>query len=214
MIKKGKKGLGFAVGVEPLPTYFASKGCRILATDLWDSGTNSWIESGQNANGNYCLLNKYHFLSDKKFNQLVEYKNLDMNEIPNELNSFDFCWSSCAMEHVGSLELSKNFIKNMLSTLKPGGIAVHTTEFNLSSNVDTITEGDSILWREKDIEEVRDWLEANGHFIEVDFNNGIMEGDRFIDRPPYYLINPKYHLHLDILGYESTSFGFIIVKSK
>jgi len=34
MIKNGKKGLGFAVGTEPLPAIFARHGCFITATDI------------------------------------------------------------------------------------------------------------------------------------------------------------------------------------
>lgn len=33
-LKPGNKGLVFGVGVEPLPSLFASMGCEILATDL------------------------------------------------------------------------------------------------------------------------------------------------------------------------------------
>ena len=33
-LRTGLKGLGFAVGTEPLSSHFAARGCRILATDL------------------------------------------------------------------------------------------------------------------------------------------------------------------------------------
>jgi hypothetical protein len=34
MLQPGRTGLGFAVGAEKLPALFASRGCRITATDL------------------------------------------------------------------------------------------------------------------------------------------------------------------------------------
>ena len=34
MLARGRRGLGFAVGTEPLPAMFASRGCAIVATDL------------------------------------------------------------------------------------------------------------------------------------------------------------------------------------
>jgi hypothetical protein len=34
LLKPGNRGLGFAVGQEPLPAVFAKHGCQILATDL------------------------------------------------------------------------------------------------------------------------------------------------------------------------------------
>lgn len=149
MLKDGERGLGFAVGTEPLPAYFASRGCNILATDLGSDGEQAeeWIATGQNADGNIEVLNRNNLCDKEVFENKVRYKNLDMNSIPDDIGEFDFCWSSCAIEHVGSLEKSKSFLKNMLKTLKPGGIAVHTTEFNLSSNEDTITEGDNVIFR-------------------------------------------------------------------
>lgn len=216
MLVENSKGLGFAVGTEPLPAYFATKGCEILATDLEpiEESAENWIQTGQHAAGNINVLNQLGICDKETFEKKVKYKNVDMNDIPKDLIEFDFCWSSCAIEHVGSLEKSKQFIKNMLKTLKPGGIAVHTTEYNLSSNDETITEGDSVIYRRKDIEEIVNWLKNNGHEIEVDFKRGNMEGDLFVDQPPYYKTNPKYHMCLNIDGLDSTSFGLIIQKRK
>lgn len=214
MLEQGKKGLGFAVGTEPLPAYFASKGCSILATDLGmdNVAANNWISTGQNASGNIDILNRNNLCKKEIFMERVKYKNLDMNNIPDAIKDFDFCWSSCAIEHLGNLNKSKQFLKNMLKTLKPGGWAVHTTEFNLSSNEDTITEGDSVIYRKKDVQEIAKWLKREGHEICLDFSLGNKEGDLFTDQPPYYQINPKYHLRLNIGGYDSTSFGFVIRK--
>lgn len=46
MLQEGKRGLGFAVGTEPLPAYFASKGCLVTATDLGvsDTSENEWAQ--------------------------------------------------------------------------------------------------------------------------------------------------------------------------
>ena len=171
MLKEGKKGLGFAVGTEPLPAYFASKGCNILATDLGSDNEDAsgWITTGQNASGNKNILNGNNLCSEEVFNERVKYRNLNMNDITTDINGFDFCWSSCAIEHVGSLEKSKLFLKNMMKTLKPGGIAIHTTEFNLSSDEDTIMDGDSVIYRKKDTIEIAEWLRSEGHEINIDF---------------------------------------------
>ena len=216
MLKEGKRGLGFAVGTEPLPAYFASKGCEILATDLGTEGEGQKVraEHGQNVNGETALLNKHQICGEKIFREKVTWQNVDMNEIPDELNGFDFCWSSCAIEHVGSLKKSKTFMKNMLKVLKPGGIAIHTTEYNLSSNADTITQGESVIYRKSDILELAHWFRKEGHEIETDFTCGQSEGDLFTDKPPYYQLDPRYHLRLDIGGYDSTSIGLIIRKAE
>jgi hypothetical protein len=39
LLREGKTGLGFACGKEPLPSIFASCGCRIVATDLFDEAS-------------------------------------------------------------------------------------------------------------------------------------------------------------------------------
>ena len=111
LLSVGKRGVGFAVGSEPLPAFFASKGCSILATDLGEDSNiaKGWMESGQNVDGKLSELNKFGICEDDEFDKRVEYRNVDMNEIPMDLREYDFCWSSCAIEHVGSLEKSKMF---------------------------------------------------------------------------------------------------------
>ena len=49
-------------------------------------------------------------------------------------------WSSCSLEHLGSISHGIEFILNSLKCLKQHGVAVHTTEFNLSSNEETLNE--------------------------------------------------------------------------
>lgn len=214
MLKPGKRGLGFAVGTEPLPAYFAAKGCEIVATDLNAKEAGAWSQTGQNTGGDIKKLNSLGICPKPVFEKKVSYRDADMNDIPADLmkEEFDFCWSSCAIEHVGSLKKSKMFLKNMLKTLKPGGIAIHTTEYNLSSNTDTIEDGESVIWRKKDVLEVIEDLKLIGGGAELDFSEGDADGDHFVDTFPYYTKNPKYHLRLLLDGYTSTSFGFIIQK--
>jgi len=49
LLKPGSSGLVFAVGAEWLPSFFVSKGCKILTTDLSikDKNAKHWIASGQ-----------------------------------------------------------------------------------------------------------------------------------------------------------------------
>jgi hypothetical protein len=71
---------------------------------------------------------------------------------PEEIGGkYDFIWSSCALEHLGSLQAGLDFILRSCAMLTAGGIAVHTTEFNVGSDTDTIEEGDSVIYRRRDI---------------------------------------------------------------
>ncbi len=217
MFEGGKKGLGFAVGMEPLPSYFASKGCDILATDLSITNKNAaaWAKDGQNSGGNRDKLFRPEICSRETFDQLVKYRDADMNHIPDDIGLYDFCWSSCAIEHVGSLELSKLFLKNMLNVLKPGGIAVHTTEFNLWSNSETIETGDNVIYRRRDLEEIADWYREHGHEIELSFKRGdTEEADMYLDVAPYRLGKHKHHITLMCGPYACTSYGIIVKKGQ
>src|SRR6516162_10212999 len=51
MLQPGRRGLGFAVGREPLPALFASYGCEVVATDLDPERARekNWVDTGQHA---------------------------------------------------------------------------------------------------------------------------------------------------------------------
>jgi len=212
MLQPGKRGLGFAVGREPLPSLFATFGCDILATD---QGVERAAQSGWSATDMYAgeveALRHANIIERDPFMARVGYEPIDMNDIPDHLaGQFDFCWSSCSFEHLGSLEQGLRFVENSVKTLKPGGVAVHTTEFNLQSNESTWeTPGDS-LYRRCDIEDLIRRLEGAGHAVApVDWamGNGFVE--TVSDTPPY---KQSPHLKLNIAGYDCTSIGIIIRK--
>lgn len=134
------------MGEELLPSAFCSFGSKILATDLnFDEALGKgWVHTNQHAK-NLEQLNNKKICNTEEFKRLCSFKNVDMNKIPKDLKNFDFIWSACALEHLGSIEQGEEFIHNSLQCLKPGGIAVHTTEYNFSSNDDTITFGPTVL---------------------------------------------------------------------
>lgn len=133
-LNPGLKGLGFAVGKEPLPALFARHGCDILATDLHPSKASAqgWDSKNEQHADTLMDLNKPHICDSAIFFCNTSYAYVDMNNIPARLNnSFDFCWSSCALEHLGNIENGIKFVINSLKCLKSGGVAVHTTEYNV-----------------------------------------------------------------------------------
>ena len=215
MLAEGKKGVGFAVGLEPLSAYFASRGCSVLATDLSaaDDKSGLWTQTGQNAMSSEDSLNCFGICDKDIFAKRAEYRDVDMNFIPDDIRGFDFCWSSCAIEHIGGLEKSKAFLKNVLDVLKPGGISVHTTEINLDSDIATIEKGDSIIFRRCDIEEICRWMNDNGHKMYVQFRRGNDRMDRRMCSYRYNVYDyTDYMLNCNIDGFDSTSFIFIIQK--
>lgn len=220
LLRPGRRGLGFAVGAEKLPAFFASRGCEITATDLPndDDRRTAWENTGQWV-GEREKLNSHGLCAAAAFDRLVTYQPVDMNAVPNDLTDFDFTWSTCSFEHCGSLELGLGFLERQMDCLKPGGVAVHTTEFNLSSNDATVTEGSFVIYRLRDIEEFCGRMVAAGHFVEpLDLRPGSHRLDRHVDKPPYHDIQTApssavKHLRLDLVGHVSTSVALIIRKA-
>ena len=211
----GKRGLVFGAGEEQLPALFASFGVEILATDQSaEAASASGWASTKEYTYDLAALNQNGICIDRMFNELVSFRPVDMNAIPSDLDGqFDFCWSACAFEHLGSLDLGLTFVKRAMETLRPGGIAVHTTEFNLSSNDDTVeTEGLSI-YRRRDIEALTDWLVQRGYAVAPIDWSLLGEGfaEMVIDLNPY-LARGEPHIRLLIGQYDCTSIGLIIEK--
>lgn len=211
MLAPGLRGLGFGVGAEPLAAVFAARGVHILATDLEPDRAQQqgWVETAQHAFGK-AGLNDRALCDPAAFDRLVDFRFMDMNAIDHDLRDFDFCWSACALEHLGSIQHGLNFIEQSIACLKPGGIAVHTTELNCSSDTDTLDHASTVLFRKRDFMALAHRLQSRGHKIELNFDLGDGTLDTYIDLPPY---SPQNHLKLQIQTWVTTSFGLIVRKS-
>jgi methyltransferase family protein/uncharacterized protein DUF4214 len=212
MLVEGRRGLGFAVGTEPLTALFASFGCRVVASDLDPETADKagWVSTNQHASS-LQQLNSRSLCPNDAFAERVQFREVDMRAIPTDLCEFDFLWSSCALEHLGGLEYGLEFVLNAMDCLKPGGVAVHTTEFNCDSDDSTVETGNSVVYRRRDLMRLAERLTARGHAIEpFDFDLGDTEADRYVDEPPYA---GRTHLKLRLGGFASTSFGLIIRKA-
>lgn len=210
-IAEGKRGIVFAVGSEPIPSVFANYGCDILATDIFPE---EGIAKGWDNNNQLCFglgsLYKCDICSEETFYKRVEYMAVDMNSIPADLRNYDFNWSSCSFEHLGTIEKGFAFLKNQMKTLKPGGWAVHTTEYNISSNDETQDNNDTVIYRHRDIEQIASELRSEGHFVEeLDYSLGGLPEDYKVDLQPH---QQDIHLKLQIDKFVVTSIGLIIRK--
>lgn len=210
MLAPGRRGLGFAVGLEPLPSYFASRGCTILATDLGadEAAKGGWVEGGQHADA-LGALNTRGLCPPAEFAERVAFRPLDMRRLPDDLGTFDFIWSSCSLEHLGTMGRGERFVLESLKYLKPGGVAVHTTEYNLSSNLFTVTRGHDVIFRRRDLERIQRGVRERGFRMELDLREGDGPIDRMVDRPPYRQDN---HLRLKLGFFTSTSVGMVIER--
>jgi len=186
VVEPGMRGIGFGVGGEPLPALFASQGCEILATDQPQRAAiaSGWMAREQHA-ADKRSLSRPSICPQGSFDARVEFEACDMNAVPAAFEGFDFCWSACALEHLGSIDKGLAFIERSIGCLKPGGFAVHTTEFNLDSDRFTIESGPTVLFRRSDIEALSERLARNGHImapLDLDRGDGVL--DKYVDFRP------------------------------
>lgn len=224
---RGKKGIVFGAGEEPLPALFASKGAEITVTDLHPDKVAGmgWAESNQHTDS----LEKVYYeniIDRKTFKEKVSLRYVDMNDISSDLDGeYDFCWSVCALEHLGSIQNGLDFIENSLRTLKPGGLSVHTTEYNYTNEVESLDNWPTVFFQDKHFKQLAEKLKGKGYeFAELSFDIGNKPLDRYIDIPPYSEgegwitkanwgnVNQHAHLKLSVDGFPCTSFGMIINK--
>ena len=221
MLAPGKRGLGFAVGAEWLPSFLAKRGAEVVATDLdaQDLRARNWIDADQHG-GRIDTIFKPGLIDLETFNERVSLRAVDMNAIPADLHQgFDFLWSVCSLEHCGSIRQGLDFVVEAMRCLRPGGIAVHTTEFNVNPEGPTIEEGGTVLFQRRHMEELEARLALAGHrMLPMDFDTGTGILDQFVDLPPYpgntspLAIPEPPHLRLSIMGLVATSIGFVVEK--
>jgi hypothetical protein len=219
MLAPGRKGCGFAVGREPLVSLFAAYGAEVLATDLPAEAdaantlsASAWASSGQHSDS-LESLHHLNLIGATDFYHRVRFKPADMRNLnlPWE-ETFDFLWSSCSIEHLGTLRAGMDFVKDSMSLLNRGGIAVHTTEFNVSSNDETLADGPFVVYRKRDIEQLDYELRrircalrrcdffAGDHLADIEFDDDPFGG------------KPRSIIKLALGGHIATSIVLIIRK--
>jgi hypothetical protein len=221
-----KKGLGFAVGQEVIVPLFLNLNADITATDLNtnDSDALAWINSNEHISNGFDKYVDSGYIKKDILNK-CNFDFINMNNIPSKylMNEYNFIWSSCALEHLGSLQNGLNYIINSLKCLKKGGIAVHTTEYNFKSNDNTLQTSGCVSYRKKDIEWLICEIEKLGYYIEpINFNRNDNIVNNYIDPFPYigstsaifFDVNNydilKSHINLNIEGHCSTSIYIVI----
>lgn len=226
LLREGIAGIGFGCGQEPLASYFASRNMTACVTDLDPQlvAGMGWAETGQHASTRDLAFHE-HLVTREIFDAHVSHRCIDMNAVPPMDTPYDFCWSVCAMEHLGSIAQGLAFVENSLSVLKPGGLAIHTTEFNYLPGAETVDNWQTVLFQQKHFEQLAARLSRQGHrVLGPDFAVGSGVLDRYVDIPPFHLGEGWFtreqwdvpergvHLKLALDGFPCTCFGILVRK--
>ena len=144
-----------------------------------------------------------------------------MNDIAAELDGgFDFCWSICAFEHLGSIEQGLRFVERTGRLLKPGGVAVHTTDQLHRQRTHDRPLADRAVPAPRFRGARRAPARAGYELPPLDFDVGSTPVDFFVDIPPYPQHKAEYYqselsaLHLKLLvdGFPATCYGLSFRK--
>ncbi|MES0192041.1 MULTISPECIES: hypothetical protein [unclassified Mesorhizobium] len=90
----------------------------MTASDLASGeASKGWSDTGQHAAALDALY-KPEILGRAKFDDHVSFMSVDMTVAPHPNEAFDFCWSVCSLEHLGSLKAGMDFVMESKGKLK------------------------------------------------------------------------------------------------
>lgn len=206
-IAQGRRVVGFGVGRERVPALLASRGVEVTVD----------LPAGDAARDPAELLAKQAELAIPDvvardvFDALVRFEEYGMEAMrPDFAGRFDALWSCGALHRMRSLQAGLDFVAQSLSVLRPGGIAVHTTDLNLVSDKETVDQPGLSLLRRRDVEALVTRLRAEGHDAgPINLHPGLADEDSVVDGPPYGLP----HLKVAAGAFIVTSLGIIVRKA-
>jgi len=195
MLNNSARGIGFGCGTEPLASCLANFSEYVLITDAPVSiiDGKGWADTNQHTTSLESA--KYDWLAPRELlDKVLDFDYVDMNNIPASVfGKFDFVWSSCALEHLGSKLLGLRFIVESAKCLRVGGIAIHTTEFDLSGKCH-VDNWQTVLFNESDLKNSLTKMLAEVSSIdqgpqyelaELNLSRGKEFIDGYVDIPPY-----------------------------
>jgi SAM-dependent methyltransferase len=115
-------GLGLGAGTERLIYALARHAGKVVATDLY-THEGGWV-GVRTADPNALVTSKapWPIAAGR-----IEALSMDMRDIKFPDNSFDFCWSTGAIEHIGDDDDFSRHFSEVHRVLKPGGVYAFTT---------------------------------------------------------------------------------------
>jgi hypothetical protein len=169
----GARMLGLGVGDEPIPSYLASLGIDVVASDLpgVTDREHVWRPS---------------MLEGEAFDRRVEVSDVDIRRLDDPtLRGFDGVWSCSVINTLQSADAAAEAIIGAMDTLKPGGVAVHATEFAFADDHPPQSPG-ALFFPRRFFQTLTEGLNGRGHTVApVSFDLGRDALDGYVDLEPY-----------------------------
>jgi hypothetical protein len=208
----GAKVLGFGVGDEPIPSYLASLGLQVVATDLHGITDPETVL-------------RTDLIDAADFDRLVEVSDVDITRTDDPtLREFDGMWSCSVINELANVDAAAEAVIDAMDTLKPGGVAVHTTEFAFADDI-LEQKPEELRFPRKFFESLTDGLNGRGHKVApLSFDLGPHPLDAYIDLEPYVPTGAKAFEtlwreglgapHFKVLsgGIPTTSFALVVTR--
>jgi len=124
------RGLSMGGGEERLLYAVARRAGHLTVTDLYESG--SLWDGARTDTPDRSLKAAAPFAIDPS---RLTARRMDMRALEFDDASFDFCYSSCAIEHIGTDDDFLEHLREVRRVLKDDGVYVLTTEFHYGADV-------------------------------------------------------------------------------
>ncbi len=159
-IGKGRSAIGLGVTRERIPALLASRGVEVMAM-----GRPGAVPPEEARGGYHLFFPEVVRLDD--FDLLVHFAEADLKNPELDLGGpYDMCWSCAMAQHMGRMDRVLGLVEGSLNLLKPGGAAVHTMDFNIGSDADTVDGRELSIPRRRDIECLIARLVRAGHEVQ------------------------------------------------
>ena len=218
LLNNKRVGLSLGGGNERVLYSIASHIKKLFVTDLYDENT-SWDCARTTDPDEFIKSSKPFQIDDEK----LQAMRMDMRFLEFEDNKFDFCYSSCAIEHIGDYQDFLQHLNEVNRVLKEGGVYIFTTELQFGEK--TICDPNNFVFSkdylsklisESDMEIVSDVnVELTNNHINYPFPSNVRNvaflGDNYISDKLF-----NYFPHVILLrgGVPFTSVLLILRKGK
>jgi hypothetical protein len=204
LIAPGRRGLAIDAARERVASLVASRGAEVLAI-----GSETGDERAMEARRSRLFYPE--IIHIEEFDRLVRFAAFE----PTAIGSFpeasmDFCFSFGMPGRLRSIEATLAFLEASLAPLRPGGLALHCLDFNLTSDKTTWELPNLVILRRSDIETLAERLAPAGHRI-IGFNThpGTEQMDEQVSAAPTSTRGHRQRHGVVV----ATSFGLAIRKA-